>query len=337
MARIAELECGAPLLREFCTQVSTSTSSRDFDPRNLATVTQKSLPFESALPSLQRLSLCYGILPVGLQFLQGLTPSFLPCTLPGLEELELSNDIQLEHSLWLDILQALPLLPVLKFNSIKFKEGIPISGVADIPRNVVLEELGELTLQAIDQETLASILGFLSVPNLQLLSCIAVQGFDSVIGIIQDKNIFFNVRQLSFQSMKTNFHNEWLWKLYSSTPEVTSIHFDWVSQSFAMPLVWQYPKPPDSQILIPSNELLLPVLTELSVSLADDRHRRTGACDKIVELVKARRDKGVPIKSVRIDKSSILFGIISPEEWEALRGLVGTVRWFDKGDNVQKL
>ncbi len=123
-------------LREFCTQVSTSTSSRDFDPRNLATVTQKSLPFESALPSLQRLSLCYGILPVGLQFLQGLTPSFLPCTLPGLEELELSNDIQLEHSLWLDILQALPLLRVLKFNSIKFKEGVPISGVADIPRNV---------------------------------------------------------------------------------------------------------------------------------------------------------------------------------------------------------
>ncbi len=338
MARIAELECGAPLLREFCTQVSTSTSSRDFDPRNLATVTQKSLPFESALPSLQRLSLCYGLLPVGLQFLQGLTPSFLPCTLPGLEELELSNDIQLEHSLWLDILQALPLLPVLKFNSIKFKEGIPISGVADIPRNVVLEELGELTLQAIDQETLASILGFLSVPNLQLLSCIAVQGFDSVIGIIQDKNIFFNVRQLSFQSMKTNFHKEWLWKLYSSTPEVTSIHFDWVSQSFAMPLVWQCPKPPGSQILIPSNELLLPVLTELSVSLvADDRHRRTGACDKIVELVKARRDKGVPIKSVRIDKSSILFGIISPEEWEVLRGVVGTVRWFDKGDNVQKL
>ncbi len=51
--------------------------------------------------------------------------------------------------------------------------------------------------------------------------------------------------------------------------------------------------------------------------------------DDIIKLVKVRREQGVPLKSVRIDKGSVVSGAVSLKDWESLRSLVDTLSWFD--------
>ncbi len=65
----------------------------------------------------------------------------------------------------------------------------------------------------------------------------------------------------------------------------------------------------------------LPALSEISVS--------GFAGDDIIELVKERRDQGVPVEVVRIDRRSIVSGAVALKHWEVLRGLVDTLSWFD--------
>lgn len=100
MHRIGGVPRSVPLLRQFSVQVSTM----ECDPTDLAPELGGDLPFDGIVPSLQSLTLCYGYLPV--QFFPLSNVPLLRTILPELKELELSKDIQLDHSLWLGILRV---------------------------------------------------------------------------------------------------------------------------------------------------------------------------------------------------------------------------------------
>jgi len=114
---------------------------------------------------------------------------------------------------------------------------------------------------------------------------------------------------------------DWMWKLFASIPRTTSIHFNAASEDFTAPLIRQHPSLGSLEITFGTAPVLLPGLSEISLS--------NFAGDDIVKLVKARRDAAVPIKVLRIERRSIASGAVSLQHWEALRSLVDTLRWFE--------
>jgi len=234
-----------------------------------------------------------------------------------LRELELAKMERLDHSLCFGILRGLPNLRVLKFIDIAFSYVDPFEAVVD-SQWLVLGVLEELTFEELGSSTFGPILEFLSAPKLQLLSCNRLEGFGTFVTILRRRNRFPNLRKANFQSIRpaSDGDSKWMWYLYSGMPEVTSIHIDSASQALA-PLI----QGSDGLQGFANEPALLPVLSEISVS------GFTG--DVIIELVKAREDQGVPLKSVRIDRGSIVSGAVSLKDWEYLRNLVDTLRWFD--------
>ncbi len=295
MALFAKGNREAPLLKDF--RLETSRSRREMS--DLTSKIEKMPPFISAV---QRLTLCCGILPVEFG------PHFpLPRSmLRGLRELELTKMERLDHSLCFGILRGLPNLRVLKFIDVTFSYVDPFEAVVD-SRWLVLGVLEELTFEELGSSTFGPILEFLSAPKLQLLSCNRLEVFGTFVTILQRRNRFPNLRKAKFQSISSrpagDGDSKWMWYLYSGMPEVTSIHIDSASQALA-PLI----QGDDSLQGFANEPALLPALSEISVS------GFTG--DDIIKLVKVRREQGVPLKSVRIDRGSIVSGAVSLKDWE---------------------
>lgn len=115
MTLIANIEHKAPLLCAFCLQFSESR----WDLIDLTPANDRTPPFFNAMPSLQRLALCCGMLPIP----DSTSDSFLlRISLPGLKELELSKTEFLHRSQCLRILHSFPHLCVLKIMNIGFRE-----------------------------------------------------------------------------------------------------------------------------------------------------------------------------------------------------------------------
>lgn len=309
----------APHLRELC--LETSRSLREMSLTALA----KRIPlFSSEVPSLQRLALCCDVPPVEFGPNLALPPSMFP----GLSELELTKMGELDHSLCLRMLYGLPNLRILKVMDVKFGAAV----VARRSQRVVLESLEELTLEDSNILMLEPLLRSLSTPNLRLLSCIKVESFQFFSSSMK-KNLS-NLRKLNLQCMQLSAavegsKSKWMWKLYSFMPELTSVHVDSASHGLTAPLM-QCGGPRGSRIQRSENKrALLPALSEISAS--------GFAGNEIVKLVEARRDQGVPVKAVCIDRSSVSSGVVSFKHWEVLRGLVDTLRWVDVDDDGLKL
>ncbi len=302
----------APLLEEFhleTTRICQEMSEKGRTP-----------PFSRAAPSLQRLTLCCGILPVDFGPYSSLPRSMFP----NLRELELTKMESLDHSLCFGTLRGLPNLRVLKFVNVEFNFVNPFEAVLDSQR-IVLGTLEELTFEGLSFFTFGPILESLTVPNLRLLSFRGLDGFDAFITILQNKALFSNVGKVNFQSIRPSTgcdgETKWVWKLYSIMPEITSIHIDSASEVLKGPLIQ------GSGALegFVNERVLLPALSEISLS------GFTGG--DIIELVKARHDQGVPLKSIRIDRTSIALGAVTLNHWEVLRGLVDNLRWFDASES----
>ncbi len=230
------------------------------------------------------------------------------------------------------ILHGAPNLRVLKFIDVEFKtlesDDEPTRGI-DIPSNVVLGALEELAIQELSVGALGIILSFLSAPNLQLLSCGKGNSIRSFIDNIRLKTLFSNLRRLNFQSVcpPDAKPQTWMKEMYSLMPQITSIHFDSASLPLARPLLGCSVSGIKRPSKTPAPKLL-PALSEISVSGFSG--------NEIVKLVQARREQGLPVRVVCVDRGSIVSGMVSFEHWEILRGLVDTLRWFDTyGDSDQ--
>ncbi|KLO07703.1 hypothetical protein SCHPADRAFT_636290 [Schizopora paradoxa] len=261
---------------------------------------------------------------------------------PALRELEVNHLKGRQSLLNLQgLLDCLPQLRTLRLNRIKyFDENL----LEQRPtRSVILEDLEELTVKEWDWLSLKCILKFLSLPNVQMISFIKteIQDVDAYAEIAQESPCFANSRRLRLEGiwftkwvfrlgfnpeLETSLARRWqcTLKLLSSTPGLTSIHLDFETKFLAEPLIRPYFGILHIRVPRFTNNPLLPKLTEMSFSGFSG--------DEIINIVSGRRELGVPLKALHIDKILILCDEVTFEHWEYLLGEVETLSWFENDE-----
>ncbi|KLO07700.1 hypothetical protein SCHPADRAFT_636266 [Schizopora paradoxa] len=283
------------------------TYASDFNLTGESLANQKTFWFDNAMPLLYKMALAR------CRFPDSISPNSIQAIFPTLVDLKMS---QVDGRSFLSLpklLDGLPQLRALTIIQTLCTREDTLQGLYRRP--VVLGSLEELIVQESNGSTLEHIFNLISVPNVQSLALIKTGIYNAFPGAVENFSLLPNIRNLNLDGVW--FENKDLWegmtpsfqKLFSAMPKLTSIHLDSTLQDLA------------ALLFRPSG--LLPHLMEISL---------TGLSgDLIVNIVEGRQKLRLPVKTLHIDKGSILFGVVTSKHWEDVQRRVETLRWFDCG------
>ncbi|KLO07702.1 hypothetical protein SCHPADRAFT_1001457 [Schizopora paradoxa] len=296
-------------------------SDIDFD---LALETKESCS-DNPMPFLRKLTFSRDCVPAVLSFVSESHPSIQE-TFPVLRELEVHHLRGRMLSNFLKTLGGIPQLRILRLCHSRGNKEKPIQGIS-IPF-VVLHALEELTITDSDRSTLTRLFNVISAPNVESLFIMRTGICDLFADVARRHSLFVSVQKLTLKGvwLRSKLRLQGIDSLFSAMPEVTTIHLDSAPGIVLKPLTGSrlaaMDQDTDTENQLLSNSLLLPKLTEISLSACDG--------NEIVSVVSGRRELGVPVKTLRINKSSILSGVVSYEHWETLHSQVEKLSWFEE-------